>query len=334
MKMGMESINFRKLGPVGILKQAVSLLKQKPKLFLQVTVCFIYPFAAITQFLSYGYIAWMNRLIASWGVTQQLQIHDQLSKNLITLLDLARLLEGYLLLLIVVTALALVTMVVVICAAAETLKGQTVTLRSVMAFLPAGLKRMFLTDVVSLIFVLGMTVGYALVVCPSIICISALVPQSVLILLIVVTYVIFVIGLVYLQVVWSLWPAIAVVDEIWGTECLCKSVSLVKGKRWTSFSLMAIYMIFGGPAGYLTVKLMHGSYASIIAAGLMMSAMSTVLALFLCLTRTVLYFVCISHHEHSTSFGSQINGYPAGYKHPQEYSEIEKKPINEKSVLI
>ncbi|KAJ7532768.1 hypothetical protein O6H91_13G019500 [Diphasiastrum complanatum] len=190
---------------------------------------------------------------------------DQVWKNVIILLDSARLL-GSLLLLIVMTGLGrLVVIVLVSNAAAVTLKGQTGTLRSVMA-----------------------------------------------------PIIMFVIGLMYRQVGWLLSPAIAVLEEKWGAECLFTIAFLVKGKRRTSFLLMAILFSIRVLIDQLTAKIMHGSYASFIIGGLMLQAASIVLFLLECLTTTVLYFVCISYHEHSTSFGFQVDGYDlAGYTNPQ-----------------
>ncbi|KAJ3681468.1 hypothetical protein LUZ60_015957 [Juncus effusus] len=121
--------------------------------------------------------------------------------------------------------------------------------------------------------------------------------------IVVIVIIIYLIGLVYLSVVWHLASVVSVLEDSKGFDAMRKSRLLIKGKIWTAAGIfiklnicfVAVEIAFRE----LVVKASNTSSLARIFCGMILVLLLCGLVLFALVVQTVVYFVCKSYHHES-----------------------------------
>ncbi|OUZ99439.1 hypothetical protein BVC80_1801g4 [Macleaya cordata] len=111
----------------------------------------------------------------------------------------------------------------------------------------------------------------------------------------------YVIGSVYISVVWHLARVVSVLEETYGLKAMKKSKTLIKGKIWIASAIFVMFQIL------ISVLLMvfnmlvvHGESIGMVgrvSLGIFCFLLLTILIHFALVTQTIIYFVCKSYHD-------------------------------------
>ncbi|KAI3947899.1 hypothetical protein MKX01_034564 [Papaver californicum] len=111
----------------------------------------------------------------------------------------------------------------------------------------------------------------------------------------------YVIGLVYISVVWQLASVVSVLEESYGIKAMQKSKALIKGKIWiSSFIFTKLQILFVGILMAFKAMVVNGNSFGIwgrICLGIFFFVLLTILIHFALVIQTIIYFVCKSYHH-------------------------------------
>ncbi|XAR49616.1 hypothetical protein NMG60_11032876 [Bertholletia excelsa] len=111
----------------------------------------------------------------------------------------------------------------------------------------------------------------------------------------------YLVGLLYLSVVWHLANIVSVLEDLCGFRAMMKSKDLIKGKTWIAmFIFFKLNLSFGVIKYLFEHSVVHGESFSVIARfgyGTLCLLLLFMLYLFGLVIQTVIYFVCKSYHH-------------------------------------
>ncbi|OUZ99441.1 hypothetical protein BVC80_1801g9 [Macleaya cordata] len=111
----------------------------------------------------------------------------------------------------------------------------------------------------------------------------------------------YLIGLVYICVVWNLASVISVLEKIYGFKAMKKSRKLIKGKKLVASAIFVkLQICFAGLLLAFTALVVHGNSIGIVGKvflGIFCYLLLTILFHFTLVTQTIIYFVCKSYHN-------------------------------------
>lgn len=196
--------------------------------------------------------------------------------------------------------------------------GKQISFRRVMRVVPKVWYRLLVTFLWSflIIFVYNVICIIILVVWVLLIPIDALKLSGFCIL-----GIIYLIGFVYITVVWNLASVISVLEELRGLKAMKKAKELVKGKLWASSAiLVVISLIFAGAdMMFLFLSFLGIPYPDLalrIIFGIISFILMVVVLLVGLVTQTIIYFVCKSYHQENidrSSLGYHLESYHGDY---------------------
>ncbi|KAF7127912.1 hypothetical protein RHSIM_Rhsim11G0076500 [Rhododendron simsii] len=176
--------------------------------------------------------------------------------------------------------------------------GHDVTFGKVMRVVPKVSKRFMVTFLCAFLAILLYNVVVAPTILWSVTIKHVNITGSVFFLAIVILYIV---GLVYMTVVWQLAGVISVLEDIKGIKAMNKSKNLIQGKMWIAiiiwlklnFAVFGIQKLFKGQVVH------YGTFgvAGWFAFGLLCLLMLFSVLLFALVIETVIYFVCKSYHH-------------------------------------
>ncbi|OUZ99445.1 hypothetical protein BVC80_1801g16 [Macleaya cordata] len=111
----------------------------------------------------------------------------------------------------------------------------------------------------------------------------------------------YLIGLVYISVVWQLASVVSVMEEVYGIKAMIKSRALIKGKIWVSaFIFTKLQLCFIAILIAFKILVVHGEsvrMVSRVSLGIFFFLLLTILIHFALVIQTIIYFVCKSYHH-------------------------------------
>lgn len=295
-----EELQF--LGFFGIFKESYKIIFSWRKLFSRITIALILPLSLIflaniqisdlilskinnsEEALDYSQDgspkqdAILNRILAEWATYLLLKM-------------------AYLIFVLVFSLLSTSGVVYTI---ACIYTAKDITFKRIMHVVPKVWKRLMITFLWAIILTLGYNTITALIMA---LCLAITGPGKARIVAFLIMIVAYLMGLMYISVVWHLASVVSVLENIYGLTAMQKSKALIKGKTWVAcaifltlnLSFMAVHVLFAR-------FVVHGETPGVgarLGYGLLILLCLAILILFGLVVQTVIYFMCKSyHHEH------------------------------------
>jgi len=333
--MDREQDELQFLGFFGICRESINIIFSWGKIFSKITLALILPLsciflahAGISAFLSAKIIN--NEFILDFnrvGSPTYNRASDMLSSEWATywLIQLA-----YLTFLLI---FSLLSTSAVVYAIACIYTGKEITFRKVMSVVPKVWKRVMVTFLWNFAIMFAYNLCFILVlVIWALIFFWAQVDWQVILgfVLLMIILVVYLVGFVYISVIWQLASVVSVMEESYGIEAMVKSKGLVRGKMGIACAIFLIFNLclvgiqtlfeksevfwwgvgIGGKVGY----------------GIVCSVLLTLLFLFGLAAQTIIYFVCKSYHHENIDKSSLAD-------HLEVYLG-EYVPLNAKSIQL
>ncbi|OUZ99442.1 hypothetical protein BVC80_1801g11 [Macleaya cordata] len=119
--------------------------------------------------------------------------------------------------------------------------------------------------------------------------------------LLIIIFIPYFIGFVYINVVWQLASVVSVMEEIYGIKAMIKSVNLIKGKILiSSFIFTKLQISFTAILIVFKILVVHGESLGMVrrvSLGIFFFLLLTIFIHFALVIQTVIYFVCKSYHH-------------------------------------
>jgi hypothetical protein len=153
------------------------------------------------------------------------------------------------------------------------------------------------------------------------------------IILIFVFAILFVIGFVYIEMIWNLASVVSVLEESRGCKAMKKSKFLIKGHLWVSIALFVFQTLaFGGisTAYEVVVTVTNLNLGIKILVGILCFLLMVILFLVVLVIQTVIYFVCKSYHNENidrTLLADHLEASYGGYVNLNGAKEVQLEPV-------
>ncbi|KAL2241256.1 uncharacterized protein LOC105178380 [Sesamum indicum] len=289
-----QSHQLQLLGFYGILRESFTITFSKRKIFSQITFLTIFPLCLL--FLAHLQVS--NFLFANIIHNEEALHHAQdfssISGALPSEIVLFWLIKtAYL---IFFLALSLLSTSAVVCTVACDYTRKETMLTDVMtAVVPNVWKRLLVTFAWSFIIVLSYNVVAFLVLLPSPL-VSSTSPSPARAVFSGVLFVVYVVGFVYVSIIWHLATVVSVLEQECGIEAMMRSKELVRGKVVISggvflFLNSCFVLIQVGFERFVVVDV-GGSFWGRIGSGIVGLLLLCGLTLLGLIVQTVVYFVC------------------------------------------
>lgn len=118
--------------------------------------------------------------------------------------------------------------------------------------------------------------------------------------ILVVLFVVYIAGLVYISLVWHLASVVSVLEDVYGIKAMKKSKALIKGKMGVAAAMFLLLILcFVGIQMLFEVGVVLGSSSAVIRIGIGIVCVLLLFKVFLLglVVQTVIYFVCKSYHH-------------------------------------
>ncbi|KAB5568521.1 hypothetical protein DKX38_002314 [Salix brachista] len=331
MERKQEEMQF--LGVFGIFQEAYKIIFSCRKIFSQITLALILPLSFIllaqievTNVFS-GEI--MNNEVELLGTEAGTKRYNKLSDHISSELAYFWLFKVANLILSLV--FSLLSNAAVVYTIASIYAGREVSFKKVMSAVPKVWKRLmvtFLSVFVALLAYVAVAILVSSLVFMAWFIFIGFSNLKVLYSFGIVLLVLYLMGFVYLTIIWQLASAVSVLEEVCGFKAMTKSRALIKGKMWT-----AIIIFFNLT---ITSTVVHMAFQNLVVHGVSMNMAGRVFlgvicsALFLGLfllgfvTQTVIYFVCKSNH-HENIEKSALSDHLEAYH--GEYAPLKSKDL-------
>ncbi|KAF3439394.1 hypothetical protein FNV43_RR17671 [Rhamnella rubrinervis] len=310
---------MKSLGVFGIYKESYKIITSWSKIFLQIALAFILP----TYLINFGNIQISNAVFANttlnqnatttittFNRTQQYTVSgtalpynpypNLFSSQCVSfwLFQAACFIAGIIFSLFSTSA--------GIYTVARIHTGREVTFKKVMSAVPKVWKRLMVTFFCTFVAFAAYTMGTMLIIFIIVFITISANPSSIpgLItgsLVTSVFVVVYLVGFVYMTLVWQLANVVSVLEDVRGFKAMKKSKELLKGNMWVAiiapFMLGIISLVVRSSFEKLV---MNGWYIGTVdrfGYGIVCSMLLIVLSLFGLVMETVLYFVCKSYHN-------------------------------------
>ncbi|KAG2665740.1 hypothetical protein I3760_15G023100 [Carya illinoinensis] len=288
--MDMEQEDMQYLGFFGVCREAFKIISSWRKIFSQISLSLVLP-------LSFIFLA-------------QMEVSELLISKEITL-SLCLFKAAYLIFSLIFSLLSTSAVVYTI---ACIYTGHEVTFKKVMSVVPKVWKRLMLTFVCTFLAYFAYIIVAALIL--FVISTFLILINTKLFSLLYVLLVFFVVGFVYLSIVWQLANVVTVLEDICGFHALRKSTALLKGKMWVA---TFIFLLLGLchlaiQISFQMLVVRSGSLGAVsrFVYGIVCLVLLFMLLLFGLVLQTVIYFVCKSYH-HANIDKSALSDHLAGY---------------------
>ncbi|XP_077224921.1 uncharacterized protein LOC143858166 [Tasmannia lanceolata] len=295
-----EELQF--LGFVGIYKEAYKSVSTCRRLFSQITLALILPlsfiFLAHIQISDLIFTKIVNNEAAldytQSGSPTQDKILNRLSSEWTAFL----LFKAAYLLFVLVFSLLSTSAVVYTIACLYTAKD--VTFRTVISIVPKVWMRLMVTFLWNFFILLGYNTLAILSMVLSVLLIG---PNAASLTVVIILLILYIIGLVYISIVWHLASVISVLEDSYGIAAMMKAKSLIKGKVWVT---SAIFLTLN--LGFIAINIgfakfvVHGPLLGLVARAayaIIFFVLLSVLILLGLVIQTIVYFMCKSYHHES-----------------------------------
>ncbi|XP_059629931.1 uncharacterized protein LOC132272869 [Cornus florida] len=300
--MDREQEEMQFLGPFGIYTEAYQIILSWRKILTQITLALILPLSFIL--LAHIKVSELltSRITHNQTELQQAQAgtqtYDNISNNISSEWTAFWLFELAYTFFFLIFSLTSTSAVVYTVACIYT--SREVTFEVVMSVVPKVWKRLMITflstflsffaytlvsAIIAILIIRGMTIG----------------SSGIRLLIVLILFIIYGLGLLYMTIVWQLASAVSVLEDSYGFKAMVKSKNLIKGKMWvaiviffvSSFSSFVIYTLF-------EKFVVHGESLILVykvGFGMLCLSFQSMLFLFGLIIQTIIYFVCKSYHH-------------------------------------
>ncbi|XP_022772474.1 uncharacterized protein LOC111315153 [Durio zibethinus] len=177
--------------------------------------------------------------------------------------------------------------------------SRELTFKKVMSVVPKVWKRLMVTFLCFFVIMF-----FYLVLAPVFLIIWAISIQAsdiMCVAVVVVLMILYLVGLLYLTIIWSLASVVSVLEEANGFQALVKSKNLIKGKLWMAIVIfLALNLILGIIQIAFQMLIVHEStlgMANRVVYAIICFLLLSMSILFALVIQTMFYFVCKSYHH-------------------------------------
>ncbi|KAI3686100.1 hypothetical protein L1987_79770 [Smallanthus sonchifolius] len=320
--------DMKLVGFFGIFKQSFKTIFSRNKIFAQITLTLILPLAII--FLAHMEIS--NHFF--WRIENNYLPYDSTSRN-VSVSDWLYYWLFKILYFTFLTVFSLLSTAAVVFTIASVYSDREVVFRQVMKVVPKVWKKLLITFVFIYfaLFIYNVTSGVVLFISRSVFGYSVF--GSVILFIILILYVL---GLLYLTVVWQLASVVTVLENIRGFNAMKKGKMLANGKKAVGMGIaFVLYVILLGLIIVYQVFVESGDEISGLAMiwrvmiGILCCILLMMLFLLFIVTQTMLYLVCKSHHREAidklslTTFLSAYTAETVVYPKPGEEIQLGRR---------
>ncbi|XP_074374286.1 uncharacterized protein LOC141714682 [Apium graveolens] len=189
-----------------------------------------------------------------------------------------------------------------------------ISFKKVMGVVPQVWKRLVVTFIV--IYVLNF-IYVVVAVVTMILCVYA--GNTISVVFFFILMIIYIVGFVYLTIVWQLASVVTVLEQSYGIKAMNKSRNLIKGKFWVAFAIFfklniliwGIHSVFY----YFAAYAYPWAYWTRVLVGILCLAVLVPIILYALVLQTIIYFVCKSYHNEAIDK-------PTLSKHLGEYERL------------
>ncbi|KAF5467828.1 hypothetical protein F2P56_012042 [Juglans regia] len=332
--MDMEQEDMQFLGFFGICREAFKIINSWRKIFSQITFALVLPLSLI--FLAQMEVSKLlsskithNKILleeTKAGSPRYQRLSDVLMSEAITL-GLFKV--AYLIFSLIFSLLSTSGVVYTI---ASIYTGREVTFKKVMSVVPKVWKRLMLTFLCNSVahFAYNIVAALIFVVCASFL---FLIFNNNFLALLCVLFIFYLVGLVYMAIVWQLANVVTVLEDTSGFHALRKSRALLKGNMWVATFILLLLGLchFAIQTSFQMLVVRGGSLgvASRFAYGIICLVLLFMLLLFGLVLRTVIYFVCKSYHHENIdklALSDHLAGYYIGEYVPLKAKDAQLVP--------
>ncbi|KAI3689459.1 hypothetical protein L2E82_47416 [Cichorium intybus] len=308
-EMDREQEQMQFLGLFGIFKESFKIILSWRKIFAQITLTLILPLT----FIFLGHLEISNILfrdirhtefekdITPPGTRTYNKLSDTLSSEWITFLLFK---VAYVTILLILSLLSTAAVVYTI---ASIYTGRELTLKKVMSVVPKVWKRLIVTFLCmfAAFFVYNFIAVLVMFIC------AVVFPYNAVIFLMIVVLIIYVVGFVYMSLIWHLATVVSVLETSYGLKAMKKSNDLIKGNQgiviaiffMLNLSFVLIQFLF-------RLFVVHGSSLEAwkrVGFGVLCSLLFGSVFLFGLVVQTIIYLVCKSYHHENIDKGDLSN---------------------------
>ncbi|KAI6699853.1 hypothetical protein NL676_014177 [Syzygium grande] len=291
------------LGFLGVYRETSKIILKWRKIFAQITLALILPLCV--TFLAHSLVAQLlSYKILDHEITRNdVWVDDPMYRNLSRKLKkewvafwLVRL--GYF---IFIFIFSLLSTSAVVSTVACVYAAKQVTFKKIMSVVPRVWKRLMVTFFWSFgIFFMYNVVAVGLLIAWLLIVRQYSVGPALGIAVAVILFILYVIGFVYITMIWQLASVISVLEDAYGRKAMVKSKRLIKGKMGLS-----IWCFLGVLVCAMLVQALFECFVVLdfvpigikIGVGLICLLLLLMVVLFDLVVQTVIYFVCKSYHR-------------------------------------
>ncbi|KAH0470809.1 hypothetical protein IEQ34_000532 [Dendrobium chrysotoxum] len=328
-----EELQF--LGIFGIYREASKLIVSWRRLFSQISVSLIVPLSLL--FLVHIHISYVlfsqidrNEYAlehTAAGSPSQTRLLHRLSSEWSAFLLFKSI---YLLTLLVFSLLSTAAVVYTVASAYTAKHDLLLSYRKVLSVVPKVWRRLALTFLFAFLFLVSYNIIAIFVLVLTILIAGENVIGIVIILFLSLAYLV---GLVWISVVWHLASVVSVLEEAYGLAAMRRSKDLVKGKmRIAATVFLKMNLAFIGIELLFRRVVVVGEVSMsvrVVFATAMLGFMSVVV-LFALVAQTVLYFVCKSYHHESidkSALADHLEVYLGEYL-PLKEKDVQMEQVN------
>ncbi|PWA34015.1 hypothetical protein CTI12_AA623110 [Artemisia annua] len=307
--MDREQEQMQFLGFFGIFKESFKIIISWRKIFSQITITLILPLT----FVFLGHLEISNLLfrgikhteyekdVTRRGTKKYTNLSDTLSSEWNTFFLFK---VGYFTIFLILSLLSTAAIVYTI---ASVYTGRELTFKRVMSVVPKVWKRLIVTF-------LCMFTAFFIYISLTLLVMAMfefLVPYPFGTIFAIITFIIFVMGFVYMTVIWQLASVVSVLESSYGFKAMTKSMDLIKGNRAVSISISLILNV-----PFILVQVLfesmvvHGSSIEAwrrVGFGVLCSLLLLISFLYGLVIQTMIYLVCKSYHHENIDKGDLSN---------------------------
>ncbi|XP_027148285.1 uncharacterized protein LOC113748894 [Coffea eugenioides] len=293
-----EEIQF--LGFFGIIKESINIVPAWRKIFSQISLALIFP-------LSFIYLAHIQISQSLFtNIVRDESILDRIPRGTPTYDKISDILSsewtvfflfkiGYFIFFLV---LALLSTSAVVYTIACIYTAKDIAFKKVMSVVPKVWKRLIVTFLWNFVIIFG----YNIVAILVFFVFMTLIPPGVFSgAVLFILFMVYLVGFVYISVIWHLASVVSVLEESYGLNAMIKSQDLIKGKAGISMVIFVIYnfCFFGIQLAFewFVVLGNGGGLVLRIGYGMLCLALLSMLILFGLIVQTIIYFICKSYHH-------------------------------------
>ncbi|KAD4386299.1 hypothetical protein R6Q59_009547 [Mikania micrantha] len=286
---------MKSIGFFGIFNQSFKTIFNSKKLFTQISLTLILPLTII--FLAHIQIS--NHFF--WRVENNYLTYYYSTYHNVTVADWLYYWLFKIIYFTFLTVFSLLSTAAVVFTVASVYSDREITFRQVMKIVPNVWKKLFITFVFIYfaLFIYNVIYGIVMFIFISIFGYSG----SVVVLWFIVL-ILYVLGLLYLTVVWQLASVVTVLENIRGFNAMKKGKILANGKKMVGMGIA--FVLYGILLGLIVVYQLFVEFGGEISGlamiwrvmiGVSCGIVITMLFLMFIVTQTVLYLVCKSYHR-------------------------------------